>query len=56
MRGIGLVVLGLAGLYALAWGLYVLKSAVGIDLIANRHMGGGFLGSDRAVRWLKGHV
>lgn len=51
--------LAIAGLYGIAWSMYVLKSAAGVDLIAydapviGGHHGGYFPGSDVAVDWLR---
>lgn len=47
------------GVYAFAWGAYVLKSAANVDLVAmdapvvGGHHGWMFPGSDRVVAWLK---
>ena len=43
----------LAGVYALAWTGYVVKSAAGIDLMRDGiHHGPIFPGSDAVVAWL----
>jgi|GEM_PF-4692855 len=48
------IFLALVGLYGLAWAGYVVKSAAGINLLAQGgHHGGLFPGSDPTVGWLR---
>ena len=59
VRRPALVLAGIVLLYAVAWAVYVAKSAAGYDLVAydvplvGGHHGAWFPGSDSLVKWLR---